>query len=171
MSQNLGDFVADQPIFVDTNIFLFHAFDDERYGQAATYFLSKIENGEVEALTSSLVVDEVFFKILVQEAASHLDKPTIWNIKRAMRDKAFVEKVYKPVLEYKSYLESLALLGMRIVDVTRAHMLMAADIGAEFGLLITDAAHVAVIREQGISHMATADADLFNIEGIVAWMP
>ncbi|MEW5719010.1 MAG: type II toxin-antitoxin system VapC family toxin [Chloroflexota bacterium] len=171
MSQNLGDFVADHPIFVDANIFLFHAFDDEKHGQAATSFLARIENEEIEALTSSLVVDAVFFKILVQEAAAHLDKPTIWNIKRAMKDKTFVEKIYKPVLEYKSYVESLSLLGMRIVDVTDAHMLAAADIGAELGLLITDAAHVAVMREQGISHLATADADLFHIEGITTWIP
>jgi predicted nucleic acid-binding protein len=171
MIQNLADFVADVPIFVDDNIFLFHVFDDEKHGKAATCFLTGIENEETEALSSSLVVDEVFFKILVQEAAAHLKRPTIWNIKQAMKEKAFVEKVYAPVLEYKAYLESLAFLGMRIVEVTGAHLLTAADIGAEVGLLITDAAHVAVMRERGISHLATADADFFNIEGITVWTP
>jgi predicted nucleic acid-binding protein len=39
------------------------------------------------------------------------------------------------------------------------------------GLLITDAAHVAGMRERGINHLATADADLFNIEGIIVWTP
>ena len=97
----------DEPIFVDANIFLFHAFDDEEHGKAATSFLTRIENEEVEALTSSLVIDEVFFKILVQEAAAHLEKPTIWNIKKAMKEKTFVEKVYAPVLEYKAYLHWL----------------------------------------------------------------
>jgi predicted nucleic acid-binding protein len=171
MVQDLTDFVADEPIFIDANIFLFHAFDDEEHGKAATSFLTRIENEETEALTSSLVVDEVFFKILVQEAAAHLERPTIWNIKRAMKEKAFVEKVYAPVLEYKTYLESLAFLGMRIVEVTGAHMLATADVGAEAGLLITDAAHVAVMRERGIRNLATADADLFDIEGITAWAP
>ena len=85
----------------------FHAFDDEEHGKAATSFLTRIENEEVEALTSSLVIDEVFFKILVQEAAAHLEKPTIWNIKKAMKEKTFVEKVYAPVLEYKAYLHWL----------------------------------------------------------------
>lgn len=171
MVQDLADFVADEPIFVDANIFLFHAFNDDEYGEAATSFLTKIENEKVKALTSSLVIDEVFFKILVQEAAAHLEKPTIWNIKKAMKEKLFVEKVYAPVLEYKAYLESLAFLGMKIVEVTGVHMLTAADIGAEFGLLITDASHVAVMRERGISHLTTADADLFDIEGITVWTP
>ena len=171
MVQKLADFVADATIFIDANIFLFHVFDDEKYGKAATSFLTRIENEETKALTSSLVVDEVFFKILVQEAAAHLKRPTIWNIKQAMKEKAFIEKVYAPVLEYKTYLESLAFLGMKVVGVTGAHLLTAADIGAEVGLLITDAAHVAVMRERGISHLATADADFFNIKGITVWTP
>ena len=62
MIQNLSDFVVDEPIFADANIFLFHAFDDEKHGKAATSFLTRIENEEIEALTSSLVVDEVFFR-------------------------------------------------------------------------------------------------------------
>lgn len=35
----LTDFSMDEPIFVDANIFLFHAFDDKNFGQAATAFL------------------------------------------------------------------------------------------------------------------------------------
>ena len=72
MVQDLANFIADEPIFVDANIFLFHAFDDEKHGEAATSFLTRIENKEIGALTSSLVVDEVFFKILVQEADADL---------------------------------------------------------------------------------------------------
>jgi predicted nucleic acid-binding protein len=60
---------------------------------------------------------------------------------------------------------------MRIVEVTGTNMLAAADVGAEAGLLITDAAHVAVMQERGIRNLATADTDLFNIEGITAWAP
>jgi hypothetical protein len=35
-TQDLVGFAADEPIFVDANIFLFHAFDDEEHGIAAT---------------------------------------------------------------------------------------------------------------------------------------
>lgn len=59
MIQKLADFVADATIFIDANIFLFHVFDDEKHGKAATSFLTRIENEETKALTSSLVVDEV----------------------------------------------------------------------------------------------------------------
>jgi len=106
VSPSLTAFALDEPIFVDANIFLFHAFNDKNFGMAAAAFLTRVESQGVEALTSSLVVDEVQFKILVQEAAIHLSKPTIWNIKRAMKDKAVSQKFYAPVLKYKGYLES-----------------------------------------------------------------
>ena len=72
MSPSLASYDASAPIFIDANIFLFHAFDDDKFGGTATAFLARVENQEIEALTSSLVIDEVLFKILVQEAAAHL---------------------------------------------------------------------------------------------------
>jgi predicted nucleic acid-binding protein len=51
MVQDLADFVADEPIFVDANIFLFHAFNDDEYGEAATSFLVKIENEGITVWT------------------------------------------------------------------------------------------------------------------------
>lgn len=32
MVKSLVNFRSDEPIFIDANIFLFHAFDDEAYG-------------------------------------------------------------------------------------------------------------------------------------------
>lgn len=171
MVESLADFRSDEPIFIDANIFLFHAFDDEDYGEAATSFLAEVEGGEINAVTSALVIDEVLFKILVQEAAAHLEKPTIRSTKKAMKEASFLEKVYKPVLRYRTYLEILELSGMEIVEVTGKHMFMAAEIGIKEGLLITDAAHIAVMRDKGIKYMASADADFFQIEGILCWKP
>lgn len=171
MSPSLASYIAGESIFVDANIFLFHAFGDERYGAAATAFLTRIENQEVEALTSSLVIDEVLFKILVQEAAAHLSKPTIWNIKWAMRDADFRRMVYAPVLQYKTYLEGLTFLGLNVVEVTGAQMFDGVEIGASEGLLITDAAHLAVMRSLNIHHLATDDEDMRNIYGIVVCSP
>jgi len=171
MVYNLADFTADEPIFIDANIFLFHAFDDKEHGDAATAFLTRVENAEVEAVTSSLVIDEVLFKILTQAAAAHLEKPTIWNIKKLLKQETISQVVYEPVLKYRAYLESLAFLGMKIVEVTGEHLFAATDIGSRYGLLITDAAHIAVMKWQRINHLATADADFFDIDGITAWRP
>jgi|YelNatPaOPRAMG01_1025707.scaffolds.fasta_scaffold83478_2 Predicted nucleic acid-binding protein, contains PIN domain len=167
----LYDFDLNEPIFIDANIFLFHAFDDPDYGEAATNFLTAIEEGHIRGVTSPLVLDEVFFKILVQEAAAELAKPTIWNIRKALKDPAFTRRVNAPVRKYKSYIEDLILLGLDVPEVTANIMFAAADISADTGLFITDASHVALMRERGITHIASDDDDFALIPDLTLWKP
>ncbi len=167
----LHEYDLDEPIFIDANIFLFHAFDDPDHGDAATDFLTTIEEGRVRGVTSPLVLDEVFFKILVQEAAAELAKPTIWNIRKALEDPAFAQRVNVPVRKYKAYLESLLLLGLDVPEMTASIMFAAADIVADTGLLITDASHVALMRDKGITHIASDDDDFVSIPDLTLWKP
>jgi len=50
-------------------------------------------------------------------------------------------------------------------------MFAAPDIGADQALLITDAAHIAVMHDLNIHHLATDDADLAHIPDIIVWTP
>lgn len=167
----LCEFDLDEPIFIDANIFLFHAFDDPDYGDVATDFLTAVEEGRIRGVTSPLVLDEVFFKIMVQEAATELAKPTIWNIRKALKDPAFVHRVSVPVRKYQSYLKNLILLGLDVPEVTASVMFAAVEISADTGLLITDAAHVALMQEKGIVHIASDDEDFTPIPGLTLWKP
>ncbi len=83
MPNALDAFDLADTIFVDANIFLFHVFADPRRGDAARRFLERVELAQVNAVTSVLVENEVIFKILLQEAASDLDNPAVWNARRA----------------------------------------------------------------------------------------
>jgi predicted nucleic acid-binding protein len=84
MVSKLDSFHLADPIFVDANIFLFHAFAHPKHGDAASRFLERVELGEVDAVTSVLVENEVLYKILLQEAAEHLERCTIWNVRQAL---------------------------------------------------------------------------------------
>lgn len=168
----LRTFALTESIFIDANIFLFHAFDDARHGAEATSFLKRVEMETVRGATSALVLDEVFFKIGQQEAANLLGRTTIWKIKeRLVKDSAFRVAVHKPVLGYRTYIELLINKGLSIFDVTADHVLKAAEIAGQEGLLITDAVHVAVMREHGIADLATDDEDLWRVPGLTAWAP
>lgn len=168
----LHAFALTESIFIDANIFLFHAFNDRTRGAEATGFLRRVEMGALRAVTSALVLDEVFFKISQQEAASLLGRPAIWHIKdRLVKDPSFRLAMYKPVLSYRTYIELLMSRGMSVLDVTADHMLKAAEIAGQEGLLITDAVHVAVMREHRIVDLATDDKDLWRVSGLTAWAP
>ncbi|MGB9776703.1 MAG: type II toxin-antitoxin system VapC family toxin [Anaerolineae bacterium] len=167
----LCEFDLNEPIFIDANIFLFHAFDDPDYGDAATDFLTAVEEGRIRGVTSPLVLDEVFFKIMVQEAAAELAKPTIWNIRKALKDPAFAHRVNGPVRKYKSYLENLILLGLDVPEMRASLMFAAVDISVDTGLFITDASHVALMRDLGITHIASDDDDFASIPDLTLWKP
>jgi len=172
MANALATFHLAAPIFVDANIFLFHAFAHPQHGDAARRFLERVELAEVNAVTSVLVENEVLFKILVQEAAGRLTHSTIWNVRRALRDDlAFREQVYRPARQYLGYIEALTHKGMMLVNITAGQMQRAVDLGRQLGLLITDATHVATWQAQGIVHVATDDEDLWRVPGVTAWGP
>jgi len=50
-------------------------------------------------------------------------------------------------------------------------MFAAADISADTGLFITDASHVALMRERGITHIASDDDDFALIPDLTLWKP
>ena len=172
MPDSLDTFRLAAPIFVDANIFLFHAFAHPQHGEAARRFLERVELAEVNAVTSVLVENEVLFKILAQEAAGRLHRPTLWSVRQALRgDLAFREQAYRPARQYLGYIEALTHKGLVLVDVTAGQMQRAVDLGCQFGLLITDATHVATWQAHGIAHVATGDEDLWQVPGTTAWVP
>jgi len=172
MPKPLDAFQLAEPIFVDANIFLFHAFAHPQHGDAARRFLERLELAEISAVTSVLVENEVVFKIMLQEAARLLDRPTLWNVRQALRDDpVFREQVYRPGQQYQDYIAALSHTGLRLVDVTVDQMQRAIDLGAEHGLLITDATHVATCQAHDIVNIATGDEDLWEIPGTTAWSP
>ena len=63
------------------------------------------------------------------------------------------------------------LTGLSVVEVTTSQTAQAVDIGRQHGLLITDATHIAVMQSLRLTHLATGDADMWNIPGITAWAP
>jgi predicted nucleic acid-binding protein len=168
----LDNFRLAEPIFVDANIFLFHAFADPQYGAAARSFLQRIEGREISAITSALVMNEVLFKITIQEAFGRLEHPNVWKVREELRrDIAFRTAVSVPVQQYTGYLVQLAKKGLSVVDITYADMVRSVDIGARHGLFITDATHVAIWQARGIPHVATNDRELWDIPGVTIWAP
>ena len=172
MVRNLDSFHLADPIFVDANIFLFHAFAHAEHGDAATRFLERVELGEVNAVTSVLVENEVLYKILFQAAAEHLEHCAIWNVRQSLKnDPTFRERVCRPVRQYLGYIKALTHKGLTLVDVTVSQMQRAIDLSCQIGLLVTDATHVATWQAHDILHVATDDQDLWQVPGVTAWRP
>lgn len=168
MEKKLKEFKEKEAVFIDANIFLHHAFD---VNPISVQFLKKVESSNIKAYTSALVIEEVMFKLIMQSASNFLDKLTLHDVKGLLRDSKYKEKLFKPVMEYRSYIDILKDFGLAILDVTDKDMAAGLRKAKEYGLVMADASHIAVMERKGITHMASSDGDFRSVENITLWSP
>lgn len=168
MQKNLKGFKEKDGIFIDANIFLHHAFD---MNSTSVDFLKKVESSNLKAYTSALVIEEVLFKLVMQSASNFLDKVRLQNIKVLLKDTKTREKILKPVMEYRGYIDMLKGFGLTVLDLTDKDMTIAIEKSKTYGLITADAAHIAVMERKGIIHMASSDNDFEPVNKITLWSP
>ena len=168
MQRNLKDFSGKEPIFIDANIFLHHAFD---LNSDSIEFLKKVETVNLKAFTSALVIEEITFKLTMQSASNFLSRVTLPKVKDLLKDKLKREKVIAPVEAYRSYINRLKDLGLKILDLTDEDMKRALQVSKEYGLVTADASHVAVMERTRIGSLATGDGDFRVLKEITVWSP
>jgi len=64
---NLKDIPSGEVVFIDANIPLYVALKDKDYGRSSKEFLSRVENREFRAFTSTLILDEILHKLMLSE--------------------------------------------------------------------------------------------------------
>jgi predicted nucleic acid-binding protein len=168
MPRDVKEFAGERPIFIDANIFLHHAFGTN---SASTAFLKRVEEENIKAYTSALVMEEVFFKLMIQSASNFVDKITLEKLKSTFADEKNREKILEPVEQYLSYVRMLGDMGLRIVDLTASDITRSVEKVKEHGLITADAAHLSVMERKGIRDIVTNDQDFIAIKEINVWMP
>lgn len=154
-----------EEVFIDANLFIFHALDDSEYSEASTQLLERVERGDVKAVTNVLVLNEVAFKILMAELSNYSEKFNIWVARKLLKSKEVAEKAYRPVKKYITYLRGLERLD--VVGITPRIAFSAVGFGERYGLLPTDSFHLATMKELGIKFIATDDSDFKRVEWAV----
>ena len=168
MPKNLRDFSGREAIFIDANIFLHHAFD---MNPVSVEFLKAVESSNLKAYTSALVIEEITFKLIMQSASNFLERLTLSGVKTLLRDKKAKERIFKPVIEYRGYLDMLKSFGLTVLDLTDKDMALAIQKAKVHGLVAADAAHLAVMERKGIVHMASGDRDFELVDDLTLWSP
>ncbi len=167
----LTNFTVDERIFIDANIFIYNALDNPLFAESCTDFLRQVETDKINGVITPHIMDEVLFKILVAEASQHLEKFTLSNLKKEMKNSSFSSKVYKPVKEYCDYLTDLTYGGLEILAVDGGLVEKSIELGLRYGLLTTDAIHLSTIKQYGINNIATNDSDFERVESITIYKP
>ena len=155
-------------VFIDANIFLYHIMRRPKFFQPCHDFFVAIESGAYNGFTSTLVLNEVLHKLILAEATntyelrSENDAANVLKQDPAkIRGLSQFRKAYSDIKEYP----------IIICGCDKSVLDMAVDLSNKYGLLISDATHLAVIKSEGISNIATNDTDFQRLNEIDIYKP
>lgn len=159
---------AGKTVFLDANIFLYEVFDHPNFGDGSYRILKDVEEGILNGVTSTLVLDEVLFKMILMEASNKFQislKDTASFLKKNPKKIPLLENSWKDIQRIQR-IENLTIEG-----ITPKIFESSVEIAKTNMLLMHDASHLAVMQSIGVIDIATNDAELDRIKGIKVWRP
>lgn len=155
-------------VFIDANIFLYHILKHPKLFLRCHDFFRGIESGAYNGFTSTLVLNEVLHKLMLAEATQTYGLKSEHNAANLLKQNpekiSGLFQVWKTYAIIKDYPIVIYGCNPSVLD-------MAVDISKRYGLLISDATHLAVIKSEGIANIATNDRDFQRIDGINVYKP
>jgi predicted nucleic acid-binding protein len=161
------DVTGGQAIFVDANVFLYYFTAHPKYGSACQNLLDRIENKEIVGFTSAHVLAEVVHRLMTIEACQRFGWPVKGIARRLRKNAAEVRQLTRS----RQAVDEITLIGLDVLSVGKKQVSVAPDISRQTGLLCGDALLVAVMQDQGLTLLASEDADFDRVPGITRYAP
>ncbi|MHB8974425.1 MAG: type II toxin-antitoxin system VapC family toxin [Pirellulaceae bacterium] len=163
----LSDLAAGQSVFLDANILVYHFAPDPLLGPHCTPLIQRIDNGELSGFTSTHVLSEIAHRLMAIEASARFGWPFAGMVRRLQSHAAEVQSL----TAFRRALQSVVDSKIRVVGVTPALVLAAANVSQQAGLLSNDALLVAVMQNHGLVNLASNDADFDRVPGLTRYAP
>ena len=158
-------------IFIDTNIFAYHHLDHPKYGDNSTEFLERVESGEINAITSIIVLDEVIFVLLREKGKELMGTDKTWKVlENLKKDFSFYKECFEVVdifIEYIKYMGN----QLKIVGFSPPSFFNSIKYCHDYSLFPRDAQIVAILENEAIKDIATNDDDFKRVEFLRVWEP
>jgi predicted nucleic acid-binding protein len=161
---NLAAIPSGAAVFLDANIFIYHFAPHPVWGQQCNALLRRVETGDVMGFTATHIVSEAAHRLMMLEAKTMFGWPSK-TVDRLKRQPALVGQLTR----FRTAIDDL--LGSRITvsAVQPQWLATAADISQKYGLLTNDALIVAITQAQGLTNLASHDADFDRVPGLVRY--
>ena len=160
-----ADLPRSEAIFVDANTLIYHFTNHPKFGPACTALVERIELKEIQGFTSSHCLADVAHRVMTIEAMGRLG----WPISRlAARLKKHHGEIAHLGLHQQAATK-VAQLGIQVLPLSEALVLDATKLSQQFELLTGDALIVATMRQQGLTRLASEDADFDRVLGLTRY--
>jgi len=155
----LSDIPAGATVFVDANVPLASILEEQRAGVAEA-FLLRMESREIVAATSTVVLGEMFHRLLLAETCNLLRVPSHIAVRHLKQQPSLFQQLRECWALVNEFLE----LPLTVFPVDQGVFVDALALSRKYQLLINDATHVALMAKQEIEFLATFDHDLERVD-------
>ena len=139
------------PIFIDANIFVYHAAGS-KYTESAA------------------VIDEAAYILIINKGLELLDSKSPRKVREMLEtDRNFAEKCYSVLKDFIGYVKSLE--NLKLLEITGDDAFRIPDYGIAYLLHPKDSLHLAVMKRYRIFDIATNDSDFDRVDWVRVWYP
>lgn len=154
-------------IFLDANTLIYHFSNDKKFGPACTQLIKRIELRDLSGFTSAHALADLAHRVMTLEAISLKG----W-LQTGIAARLRKHHVEVPTLSiYRQAIAGIPLLGIQVLPLTHPAVETATRLSHQYELLTGDALVVAVMRQNGLTNLASADVDFDRVPGITRYAP
>ncbi len=158
---------AGTSVFLDANSLVYAFSSDPRFGTPCQRLLKRMENKELQGITSSHVLAEMAHRLMTLEAAANLGRPLTGLANWLKRHQPEVQGLSL----FRHAIDDLSAIPISILAVTGPNVSLAADVSKLYGLLTNDALIVVLMQQNGLTCLASNDSDFDQMPGITRYAP
>jgi predicted nucleic acid-binding protein len=163
----LADLVAGDAVFVDANILTYDHQPHPVFGPPCTQFLQRIENQELVGYTSTHVVSEVTHRLMTIEASVRFG----WSFAGIGNRLRHQPSAVQQLSAFRLALDKVVQGDLQILTISAPLLVTAPALSQQIGLLTNDALIAELMQANGLTHLASSDADLDRVPGITRYGP
>jgi predicted nucleic acid-binding protein len=162
----LDDVPAGESIFLDANLLVYHFAAHPVFGPPSTDLVGRVQNNEVPAFTSTHVLSEAAHHLMTFEASQQFG----WTSKVVDRLKQDPTRIQQ-LSSFRKAIEGVPQFGIQVLTIPVNLVATAAALSIQYGLLTNDALVIAVMQANGLTNIASSDADFDRVAGLTRYAP
>jgi predicted nucleic acid-binding protein len=163
----VDDVTTGTAVFLDANVLLYSFAAHPTYGDSCTRLLDRIEQKDLAGYTSTHVLGEVIHRLMTIEACTRFGWAPKGIARQLRRHPTEVQQLTRP----RQAVDEVTATGIEVLAVVKLHVSTAVDVSAQAGLLSNDALVVAVMRDHGLTHLASHDRDFDRVPALIRYEP
>ena len=164
---NFSSITTGTPLFLDANVVVYSCAQDPQFGKVCTDLLDRIKLRDIQGFLSAAELSDIAHRLMTVEACKTFGWSHVGIARQLRRHPAEVQKLH----EFRKALDDIVAIGIQILPVGFQHILLAGDLSIQHGLLSGDALILAMMQSQGLTQLASNDADFDRIPGITRFGP